>query len=188
MAPDRLLIVGGGHCGRALAQAAAPLGFSILVADDRAEYARPEDFAFPGVAQVLHLPSDFGGLPALDDHTYVVLLTKGFTTDEAALRRVIESPAAYIGMIGSRQKREFVCARLRADGISAAALARVHTPVGLEIGAQTPAEIAISILAEIVQVRAQRHAGPQDAGARETQMVADHVAEAVHDADGRRDT
>jgi xanthine dehydrogenase accessory factor len=158
MPRDRLLIVGGGHCGRALAQAAALLEFSIVVADDRVEYARPEDFPFPGVEQVLHLPPDFRGLPEPDDQTYVVLVTKGFVTDEAALRRVIDSPAAYLGMIGSLKKRDVVYANMRADGIAEEKLAKVHAPVGLEIGADTPAEIAVSILAEIVQVRAKRRA------------------------------
>jgi xanthine dehydrogenase accessory factor len=156
MPPDRLLIVGGGHCGRALAQAASLLDFSIVIADDRAEYARLEDFPYPGIESVLHLPADYAGLPAPDEQTYVVLVSKGFVTDEAALRQVIQAPAAYVGMIGSRRKREVVFSRLRADGVSEEALARVHAPVGLEIGAETPEEIAVSILAEIIQARAER--------------------------------
>ncbi len=151
--PDRLLIVGGGHCGRALADAASRLDFSIVVADDRSEFARTEDFEFPRVESVLHLPADFSGLPAPDARTYVALVSKGYVTDEAALRKVIDSPAAYIGMIGSRRKREIVFDRLRADGIPDEALARVRSPIGLEIGADSPQEIAIAILAEIIAVR-----------------------------------
>ena len=156
--PDRLLVVGGGHCGRALAEAASLLDFRIVVADDREEYARPADYAFPNVEAVLHLPPDFRGLPDADAHTYVALVSKGYPTDEAALRRVIDSPAAYLGMIGSLKKRETVFDRLRADGVSEAQLSCVHAPIGLEIGAETPAEIAVSILAEIVKVRSQRRA------------------------------
>jgi xanthine dehydrogenase accessory factor len=178
-----LLIVGGGHCGRALAEAASLLGYEIVVADDRAEFARAEDFAYPGVAQVLQVGSDFGGLPAADDQTYVVVVSKGFASDEAALRRVIGSPAAYIGMIGSRGKRDYVFERLRAEGISDELLARVHVPIGLEIGAETPAEIAVSILAEIVQVRARRQAGRKQDGASGAQAVAGQETEAGHDAD-----
>jgi xanthine dehydrogenase accessory factor len=158
MPRDRLLIVGGGHCGRALAQAASLLDFSIVVADDREEFSRPSDYAFPNVEKVLHVQPDFAGLPEPDPQTYVALVSKGFITDEAALRRVIDSPAAYIGMIGSIKKRETVYAKLRADGISEDQLARVHSPIGLEIGAETPAEIAVSILAEIVRERARRRA------------------------------
>ncbi|HLK60500.1 MAG TPA: XdhC/CoxI family protein [Chthonomonadaceae bacterium] len=160
MPPDRLLIVGGGHCGRALAQAASLVGFRLVIADDRAEYARPEDFSLPNVESVLHLPPDFNGLPVPDEQTYVVLVSKGFVTDEAALRRVLNTPASYIGMIGSRRKRDVVYANLRADGVTEEALARVHAPIGLEIGAETPEEIAISILAEIIQVRAQKAPKP----------------------------
>lgn len=156
MPPNRLLIVGAGHCGRALARAASMLDFSVVVADDRAEHARAADFAFANVEQVLHLSADFAGLPAPDERTYVVLVSQGFVTDEAALRRVIGAPAAYIGMIGSKRKREVVFDRLRADGIAEEKLARVHAPIGLEIGAETPEEIAVSILAEIIEVRARR--------------------------------
>lgn len=158
MPADRLLIVGGGHCGRALAQAASLMNFSIVVADDREEFSRPEDYPFSNVEAVLHLPNGFEGLPAPDAATYVALVSKGFQTDEAALRRVIHSPAAYIGMMGSLNKREFVYGKLRADGIAEAELVRICSPIGLDIQAETPEEIAISILAQIVQVRAARRA------------------------------
>jgi xanthine dehydrogenase accessory factor len=154
MPPDRLLIVGGGHCGRALARMASLLDFSIVLADDRAEFARPEDYAYPNVESVMHLPPDYAGLPVPDENTYVALVSKGFVTDEAALRRVLDSPAAYIGMIGSKRKREVVYDALRADGVPEEKLSRVHAPIGLDIGADTPEEIAVSILAEIIQVRA----------------------------------
>jgi xanthine dehydrogenase accessory factor len=156
MPRDRLLIVGGGHCGRAVARAASLLDFSIVIADDREEYAQVEDFAFPGVESVLHLPADFAGLPVPDERTYVVLVSKGYTTDGAALRRVIKGPAAYIGMIGSQKKRQTVYDELRAEGISEDLVLRVHGPIGLDIGAETPEEIAVSILAQVIQVRAQR--------------------------------
>ncbi len=152
---DRLLIVGGGHCGRALAKLAAAMDFSIVIVDDRAEFARPELFPFDAVERVLHLPADYDGLPEPDERTYVALVSKGFVTDEAALRRVLNSPAPYIGMIGSCRKRDIVYDRLRADGISELLLARVHAPIGLEIGAETPEEIAVSILAEIIAIRAK---------------------------------
>lgn len=154
--PDRLLIVGGGHCGRALAHAASLLDFAIVVADDRADFARAQDFDFPRVEQVLHVAEDYAGLPCPDADTYVALVSKGFATDEAALRHVIDSPAAYIGMMGSRRKREVVFNHLRADGVDETNLSRVHAPIGLDVGAETPEEIAISILAEVIQVRAAR--------------------------------
>ena len=167
MPQDRLLIVGGGHCGRALAQAASLLDFSIVVADDREEFSRQQDYAFPNVEKVLHLTTDFRGLPEPDPQTYVALVSKGYPTDEAALRRVINSKAAYIGMMGSFKKRETVYAKLRAEGVSEEQLARVNSPIGLEIEAETPAEIAVSILAQIVQARARRRAATKGAATGE---------------------
>jgi xanthine dehydrogenase accessory factor len=161
--PDKLLIVGGGHCGRALAEAASLLGFSITVVDDRAEFAQPDDYSFPGVEDVLHLLPDFSDLPQPDEHTFVTLVSKGYISDEAALRRILDSPAAYIGMIGSKRKRETVFASLRTSGIEEEKLARVCAPIGLDIGAETPAEIAVSILAQIIQVRAQRDNSSREA-------------------------
>lgn len=153
MPPDRLLIVGGGHCGKALALLASHLDFDIVIADDRAEYAKSESFAFPNVSQVLHLPPTYEGLPYPDANTYVALISKGYITDEAALRRILDSPAAYIGMIGSIRKREVVFENLRKDGVTEERLAQIYAPIGIEIGAETPEEIAISILAEILRVR-----------------------------------
>ena len=166
---DRLLIVGGGHCGRALAKMASSMDFSIVIADDREEFARPELFPFDAVESVLHLPTDYAGLPEPDERTYVALVSKGFVTDEAALRRVLASPAPYIGMIGSCRKRDVVYDRLRADGIPESLLARVHAPIGIEIGAETPEEIAVSILAEIIALRAGRRATLPQNNAKPTQ-------------------
>ena len=158
MPPDRLIIVGGGHCGQALAKAASLLDFSITVVDDREEYTLPELYELTNVGSILHVPPDYAGLPEPDENTYVALVTKGFITDEAALRRVIDSPAPYIGMIGSRRKRDEVFNNLRKDGVSEEKLESVHAPIGLNIGSDSPEEIAISILAEIIQVRAARRA------------------------------
>jgi xanthine dehydrogenase accessory factor len=158
MPGQRLIVVGGGHCGRALARAASLLNFSIVVADDRKEYARPKDFEFPGVEAVLHLPPDFTGMPEPDAQTAVALVSKGYVTDTAALRRVIRSQAAYIGMMGSVQKRDVVFAALRKEGVDDTLLARVRAPIGLEIGAESPEEIAVSILAELIQIRSRREA------------------------------
>ncbi len=156
MPPERLIVVGGGHCGRALVRMASLLDFDIVVADDREEYSRSEDFAFPNVSQVLHLPATYEGLPLPDESTFVALVSKGFITDEAALRQVLNAPSAYIGMMGSVRKREVVFDNLRKDGVSEERLVAIHAPIGEEIGAETPEEIAVSILAEIIRVRSLR--------------------------------
>ncbi|MFN3761719.1 MAG: XdhC family protein, partial [Anaerolineae bacterium] len=90
---------------------------------------------------------------AITPQTYVVLITEDHRTDEQALRQVLDTPAAYIGMIGSLRKVSIIFDHLRADGVSEERLAQIHAPIGLDLGGRSPAEIALSILAEIVQVR-----------------------------------
>jgi xanthine dehydrogenase accessory factor len=153
MPSETLLIVGGGRTGQALARIASLLDFKIVVVDERDE-SYPDDFDLPNVEQVLNLPPDFAGLPVPDGSTYVALVTRGFDSDEAALRRVIHSPAAYIGMCGNRSKCDGVFEHMRAEGVSEERLAQIHAPIGLKIGSQSPAEIAVSIVAEIIQERA----------------------------------
>lgn len=155
MPRERLIICGGGHCGRALAQAASLLDWDIVVCDDRDEFARRETWDYPNISQVVHLSPDAREVPDVDQSTLVALVGKGAPIDEAVLRRVLNSSAAYIGMIGSLRKRETVFANLRRDGFAEEQLTRVQAPIGLDIGADTPAEIAISILAQIIQIRAQ---------------------------------
>lgn len=132
-----LLIVGGGHIGRPLAEMARIVGFSVQVVD-----------VHPERATVSQLD------PAtITPWTYVVLITEDHVTDQQALRQVLDTPAAYMGMIGSRHKVSVVLDHLRAEGVSEERLARVHAPIGLDLGGRSPAEIALAILAEVVQVR-----------------------------------
>lgn len=150
--PPTLLIVGGGHIGKALAELGKLCGFAVAVVDDRPDYANRE--RFPEADQVLC--GDFvevlRSFP-IDSHTYVVCVTRGHRHDEISLRQVVASPAAYVGMIGSRRRVGTVLQHLIADGVDPEAVARVHTPIGLDIGAETPEEIAVAIMAEIIQVR-----------------------------------
>lgn len=150
--PARLVIVGGGHIGYALAQIAALLGFEISVLDDREEFANEERFA---MADDVHAGDLGEGLDAMtfDGSDYVVLVSRGHQQDEQALRHVVERGAAYVGMIGSRRRVRTVLEDLIGEGIDRELLEAVHTPIGIDIGAETPEEIALSILAEIVLVR-----------------------------------
>jgi xanthine dehydrogenase accessory factor len=150
--PARLVIVGGGHIGYALAQMGAMLGFELYVLDDREEFANEERFA---MAEDVYA-GDLGvGLDAieLDGSDYVVLVSRGHQQDEQALRHVVGRSAAFVGMIGSRRRVRTVLEHLLSEGLDRAKIEAVHTPVGLDIGAETPEEIALSILAEIVLVR-----------------------------------
>jgi xanthine dehydrogenase accessory factor len=150
--PAELLIVGGGHVGKALAVIGEMCGFSVTVVDDRPEYANSE--RFPEADKVIcgRFEEVLRDYP-LDANSYVVCVTRGHKHDEVSLRQVVESPAAYVGMIGSRRRVGAVLQHLLEDGVDPAAVERVHTPIGLDIGAETPEEIAVSIMAEIIQVR-----------------------------------
>ena len=152
-APDHLLIVGGGHCGRALARAAALLDDRhITLMEERPEHAERGDL--PPAITLVTADTSYSGLAALvDTDTDVVLVSQGADSDERALRQVVNVNARYIGMMGSRKKVRTVFDNLRRDGFAEEALARVHAPIGLEIGSETPAEIAVSILAQIIVLR-----------------------------------
>ena len=150
--PATLLIVGGGHIGQSLAAIASQVGFSVAVLDDRAAFANIE--RFPTADQVIC--GDFVEELrrfSIDAHTYIVLVSRGHKQDELSLREVATSEAAYVGMIGSRRRVGAVLTHLTREGLPQEALARVHTPIGLDIGAETPEEIAVSIIAQIISVR-----------------------------------
>jgi len=146
-----LLLIGAGHVAVPLAELAHLLGFRTVVFDDRAEYANRD--RFPQAEEVLVEDFDVG-LSALDitPNTWVVIATRSHESDAAALRAVIGSPAAYVGLLGSRRKVSLIFKALREE-VGEERLARVYAPVGLDLGAETPEEIALSIMAEIVMVR-----------------------------------
>ncbi len=146
------LIVGAGHIGRALARLASFLGYRVVVLDDRPDFADPA--AIPDADEVIC--DDFRAALErfpIDGSTTIVLVTRGHRQDELALRTCIGRGAAYLGMIGSRRRTSAVLEHLRAEGFPEAELDRVRTPIGLDIGAETPEEIAVSIIAEVILLR-----------------------------------
>lgn len=147
----KALILGGGHISQPLARFLTTLDFAVTVVDDRPEFAN--DARFPGVSQVLC--GDFGNIlkkQDFDDKTAVIIVTRGHRHDLECLQGVIDAPAGYIGMIGSRRKVRAIFDCLRDEAVDPEKIQRVRAPVGLDIGAQTPEEIALSIAAEIVAV------------------------------------
>ena len=150
--PATLLIVGGGHIGQSLASIASQVGFSVAVLDDREAFANAE--RFPTADRVIcgDFAEELRRFP-IDAHTYIVLVSRGHKQDELSLREVATSEAAYVGMIGSRRRVGAVLTHLTRAGLPQEALGRVHTPIGLDIGAETPEEIAVSIIAQIISVR-----------------------------------
>jgi xanthine dehydrogenase accessory factor len=151
----RLLIVGAGHIGRALAHYSSRLDFEVTVIDDRAEYATRERFPEADSLVVGEIDRTTRAFPVSSD-TYIVIVTRGHSHDTEALRAFIRSPAAYIGMIGSRHKVALMRERFISAGwATSQEWDRVHTPMGLKIGSKTVEEIAVSIAAELVLVRNQ---------------------------------
>jgi xanthine dehydrogenase accessory factor len=151
-AAARLYIVGAGHVGWHLARLAQEAGFRIHVIDDREKFANAE--RFPSAVEIVvdDIPAWLGNASIPAD-AFVTVVTRGHQHDLSALRALVSRSLRYIGMIGSRAKVTRVYDALRQEGVPAEALRRVHAPIGLDIGAVTPAEIAVSILAEMIAVR-----------------------------------
>jgi len=160
--PPVLVIAGAGHVGQALGAAAAAMGFSVDVIDDRADCANRERFPSARRLIVGEIEAALREYPA-DEQTYIVIVTRGHRHDGRALEAVINGPARYIGLIGSKSKVKQIFEDLNQRGVSMERLQRVHSPIGLNIAAVTVPEIAISIAAELVAVRRGREniaAGP----------------------------
>ncbi|MBI2528807.1 MAG: XdhC family protein [Candidatus Rokubacteria bacterium] len=147
-----LVIVGAGHIALPLAGLGKLLDFEVTVLDDRGAFASRERFPEADTVLVGPVEAVLATRP-IGPSTYLVLVTRGHQHDEAALRAVIASDAAYIGMIGSRRRVQEVFRHLESAGVPPELTARVRAPIGLRIGAETPAEIAVAIAAELVQVR-----------------------------------
>ena len=151
-APAKLVIVGGGHIGLALAHIGEIVGFEVSVLDDREEFANAERFPMAEHTYAGDLAAGLDAI-ALDGSSYVVLVSRGHKQDEEALRHSVGRGAAYVGMIGSRRRTHTVLEHLLDEGFDRDELEAVHTPIGIDIGAETPEEIALSILAEITLER-----------------------------------
>ncbi len=148
--PPTVVIVGAGHVGKAVAELAKWLDFRVIVSDDRPGYATAEQM--PGMDGYLEVPP-----AALLDHlavnaqTFIVAVTRGLVVDKDLLPALLATEAPYIGLIGSRRRWLMTAEALAAQGISREALARVHAPIGLDLGGETPKEIALSIMSEVVK-------------------------------------
>jgi xanthine dehydrogenase accessory factor len=152
----RLIIVGAGHVGQAVAELAARADFDVWVVDDRRQYANPE--RFPSARRLIVGPMR-EVLPNLEitSQTYALIVTRGHGHDQEALQHLAPTVAPYVGLIGSRRKIKMIFEALLDEGIEEQSLARVSAPVGLDIGSESVAEIAVSIVAELI---ARRNRGP----------------------------
>lgn len=153
-----LFIFGAGHVGQSLAHLAPTVDFFTVVLDDRADFASRERFPRTDELRVIaSFEQAYADLP-VDEDSYIVIVTRGHLNDLTVLQQALSTPANYIGMIGSRRKVGLMIDQLRQAGFTDQALQRVHAPIGLPIAAETPEEIAVSILAELIQVRNQHAA------------------------------
>jgi xanthine dehydrogenase accessory factor len=152
--PEAVLVLfGAGHISTFVAPFARAVDFRVCVIDDREEFANAG--RFPNAEQILVCPlTEAFDRIAVTPATYLVIVTRGHIHDRDALRVALTTRPAYLGMIGSRRKRDLIYAALMEEGVAAEDLRRVHCPIGIAIGAETPQEIAISIVAELIQVRA----------------------------------
>jgi xanthine dehydrogenase accessory factor len=153
--PALLYIFGAGHVALSLCQTAASAGFDVIVSDDRSSYATKE--RFPAAREVHALEFD-EAMQKLDpdESSYIVIVTRGHRDDMRVLRWAIQTRARYVGMIGSKRKVIQIFKALEEEGLAAHLFERVHAPIGLDIGAITPEEIAVAITAELIAIR--RHA------------------------------
>jgi len=150
--PATLVVIGGGHVGKAVVHLAKWLGFKVAVNDDREEFCNPE--SVPGAD--VYYPVSMAELPNrlnMTNQTYLVLTSRGSAIDAKGLPSLLESDAAYIGVIGSKRRWLTTVKALKDQGISDELIAKVHSPIGLELNAETPEEIAVSIMAEILMVK-----------------------------------
>ncbi|MGE3314534.1 MAG: XdhC family protein [Planctomycetaceae bacterium] len=163
----RLIVIGAGHVGQKVAELAAEADFDIWVVDDREQYCNRERFPSASKLIVDSFDNSLTGLE-VDTDTYCIIVTRGHNHDEEALLHLAETPARYLGMIGSRRKIKMIFEDLLREGISRESLQRVHAPLGIDIGSQTVPEIAVSIVAELI---AHRNLGQLPPALRRASLV-----------------
>ena len=150
--PALIVIIGAGHVGKAVAHLAKWLGFRVALSDDRAEFCNPE--AVPNADAYYPIPmADLANQLKVTPQTYIVVTSRGSSVDAVGLPSLLDSNAAYIGVIGSKRRWLTTVKALKEKGVADEKIARVHSPIGLELNAETPEEIAVSIMAEIMMLK-----------------------------------
>jgi len=152
--PFRLVLFGAGHISRYVAHIARMLDFEVWVLDDRPEFLDSRYFP-EGTQMLISSFEDSVSKVYIDERTFLVIVTRGHLGDRDVLRQALKTEACYVGMIGSKRKRDMIYETLKKEGVREELLKRVSCPIGLRIGAETPQEIAVSIMAEVIQKKAQ---------------------------------
>ena len=157
--PPTLVMVGGGHVGKATADLAHRLGYRVHIVDDREDFSNPQRFPYAG--QTIVAPyTDWARRLELNVNTFIVIASRGHWFDDVALESALTTRARYIGLLGSRRKTLMIYQRLLQQGVARERLAQIHAPIGLDIGALEPEELAVSIMSEIIMARRGGHGGP----------------------------
>ncbi|PKB82001.1 MAG: hypothetical protein BZY88_05465 [SAR202 cluster bacterium Io17-Chloro-G9] len=176
--PPTLVMVGGGHVGKATADLANMLGYRVILVDDRPEFSNPE--RFPYADETVVSPYDrWTDHVSVNVNSFIVVASRGHRYDDMALESALSTPARYIGLLGSRRKTIMIYRRLIQQGTSADRLHQVHAPVGLDIGGLTPEELAVSIMSEIIMVRRGGKGGPMQMDDRYIDRAASIVERSV---------
>ncbi len=156
LSDPKLIILGAGHLGQAIARLAGPVGFEVTVLDDRDSFASRE--RFPD-ADILVIDSFDSPLDQLKIHgnSFILVVTRGHRHDQLATEGALRTNARYVGLVGSRRKIKIIVEKLLEKGVSPQSLRRLYAPIGLDIGSETPEEIAVSVMAELIALRKERH-------------------------------
>jgi xanthine dehydrogenase accessory factor len=150
--PALIVVIGAGHVGKAVVHLAKWLGFRVAVSDDRAEFCNPE--TLPNADAYYPVPmAELTNQLKVTPQTYIVVTSRGSSVDAAGLPGLLDSNAAYIGVIGSKRRWLTTVKALKENGVAEEKITRVHSPMGLELNAETPEEIAVSIMAEILMLK-----------------------------------
>ena len=164
--PATVVVIGAGHVGKAVVHLAKWLGFRVAVSDDRSEFCNPE--ATPGADAYYPVPmGELSEHLQLNNRSYIVITSRGSSVYVQGLPGLLEADSAYVGVIGSKRRWLTTVKALKAKGVSDEKIARVHSPMGLELNAETPEEIAVSIMAEILMLKDKGTGKPMKAKERE---------------------
>lgn len=172
--PPTLVLAGGGHIAKSMAPLAKTLGFRIFIIDDREEFANIERFPEATKVIVDDYAAGMKSLP-INPNTSIVIATRGHRHDDRALEAAAQSSASYVGLLGSRRKGVLIYEKLLSKGIPLKRVKSIHTPTGLDIGARTPEEIAVSIMAEIVAFRLGRKGGAMKMEERRVDRIQEKI-------------
>jgi xanthine dehydrogenase accessory factor len=156
LSDPRLIILGAGHLGKAVADIAQKVAFKVSVVDDRESFANRERFPDVDEVQLSEFSNAFEST-SVDENSYVLVVTRGHKHDQAATEAAINTRARYVGLVGSRRKIKLIVEALLEKGLPAELFEKLYAPIGLDIGSETPEEIAVSVVAELIAVEKGVH-------------------------------